>query len=359
MKSYAHARKWVLEILTNNLKAQAESGKAVRVMEHFQYAMFCLLVFMCFGDKFEDEVIRDIQSMQRTQLANFGRFNILSFFPSLGKIVFRKRWKQLLDMRRNEENTLIPLIRARQERNKKSEEYSCVISYVDTLLDLWLPDEGRKLNQQEMVTLCSEFLIGGTDTTSTALQWIMANLVKHQDIQAKLVSEIDGVVRSGEEIREEDLVRMPYLKSVVLEGLRLHPPGHFVLPHAVMEDFMLDGYLIPKNGTVNFMVAEMGRDPKVWENPMEFRPERFLSNGGEIFDITGSREIKMMPFGAGRRICPGFGLALLHLEYFLANLIRDLKWMAVEGDDVDMSEKQEFTVVMKNPLQVHIFPRVK
>ncbi|KAL6127708.1 hypothetical protein ACLB2K_071071 [Fragaria x ananassa] len=73
------------------------------------------------------------------------------------------------------------------------------------------------------------------------------------------------------------------------------------------------------------MVADMGWDPEVWEEPMEFKPERFLNKGeGEEFDITGSREIKMLPFGVGRRICPGLGLALLHLEYFVANLVSKL-----------------------------------
>ncbi|KAF5934717.1 hypothetical protein HYC85_025846 [Camellia sinensis] len=103
---------------------------------------------------------------------------------------------------------------------------------------------------------------------------------------------------------------------------------------------------------------------------MEFKPERFLTNsggnGGEgegeatvVFDVTGSKEIKMMPFGAGRRICPASGLALLHLEYFVANLVWYFEWTAADGNDrdVDLSEKQEFTIVMKNPLRAHISPR--
>ncbi|RVW21593.1 Cytochrome P450 89A2 [Vitis vinifera] len=217
-----------------------------------------------------------------------------------------------------------------------------VLSYVDTLLDLQLPEENRKLNDGEMVSLCSEFLNGGTDTTSTALQWIMANLVKHPHIQAKLLEEISGVMGEGKK--------------------RRHPPGHFVLPHSVTQDTTFEGYDIPKNASLNFMVSEMNWNPKIWEDPMEFKPERFLNskgNGDEVFDITGSREIKMMPFGAGRRICPGHGLAMLHLEYFVANLVWSFEWKAVEGDEVDLSEKQEFTVVMKNPLQVHLSPRWK
>lgn len=117
---------------------------------------------------------------------------------------------------------------------------------------------------------------------------------------------------------------MPYLKVIVLEGLRRHPSRHFVLPYVVTEDVVLDGYLIPTKDTLNFMVAKMSWDPKVWEDPMVFKPERFLSGGegggGEVFDIMGSREIKMMPFGASRRICPGSSLAMLSFRVF------DLKW---------------------------------
>ena len=238
---------------------------------------------------------------------------------------------------------------------------------MDTLLDPQLPEENRKLNEGEMVSFYSEFLTGGTDTTSTALQWIMANLVKHSNIQAKLFEEISGVIGEGKgEVEEEDLEKMPYLKAVILEGLRRHPPGHFVMAHSVTQDITFEGYLIPKNASLNFMVSQMNWNPKIWEDPMEFKPERFLNNNGngdqEVTDIdryNGSREIKMMPFGAGRRICPGYGLAILHLEYFVANLVWSFEWKAVEGDEVDLSEKQEFTVVMKNPLQVHLSPQWK
>ncbi|KAG5245197.1 cytochrome P450 [Salix suchowensis] len=370
VKSYSHARKWVLQILQNRFESDEKSGRPVRVMKHFQYAMFCLLLLMCFGDKLDDNQIEKVEEVLRNMLVSSRKFNILNFWPRVTRIVLRKRWNELFRLRKSQEDVLIPLIRARKKakeerirtgrEDKKEHEDEHVLSYADTLLVLELPEEKRKLEEGEMVTLCSEFLNGGTDTTSTALQWIMANLVKYPQIQEKLFMEIKGVVRDGEEnIEEDELQKMPYLKAIILEGLRRHPPSHFVLPHAVTEDVVLDKYVIPKDGTVNFMVAEMGWDPKVWEDPMAFKPERFLDGGGETFDITGRREIKMMPFGAGRRICPGHGLAMLHLEYFVANLIWKFEWKAVEGDDVDLSEGEEFTVVMKNPLQAQICPRLK
>jgi cytochrome P450 len=153
---------------------------------------------------------------------------------------------------------------------------------------------------------------------------------------------------------------MPYLKAVVLEGLRLHPPGHFVLPHGVRTDNAdVGGYVVPRGAEVNFLVAEIGRDETVWKAAREFRPDRFLDGGeGCGVDITGSREIKMMPFGAGRRMCPGYSLGIHHAEYFVARMVRDLQWRPpVDGAAVDMAEELDFTVVMKQPLRARIVAR--
>ncbi|KAI3872492.1 hypothetical protein MKW98_015838 [Papaver atlanticum] len=339
IKSFSPARKRVLNIIKESINKESESGEnSVLVVHHFQFGMFCLLVFMCFGERLDEKKVREIESVQRNLLLRFSRFQILNFFSKIKKT--------------SEEN---------------HDEKSLGLCYVDSLLNLELPDvEGgkRKLTENEMVSLCSEFLNGGTDTTSTTLQWVMANLVKYQEIQSKLFDEIKNHEQSRSEdsnndgeIQEEDLKKLPYLRAVILEGLRRHPPGHFVLPHAVTQDVVLDGYEIPKEATVNVMIAEIGRDPKVWEDPMMFKPERFLNENGsvkeELADVTGNKEVKMIPFGAGRRMCPAYGLAMLHLEYFVANSIKEFKWTAKVGDDIDLSEKQEFTNVMKNPLWAH------
>ncbi|CAL4996731.1 unnamed protein product [Urochloa decumbens] len=364
LRAFSPARRSVLAVLLSHLRASGESP--VAVMEPFQYAMFCLLVHMCFGGGGEgvaDEVVREIEATQRELLGSFLSFQVFSFLPALTKLLFRRRWEKLVSLRRRQEELFLPLIHARRDAGAGGD------CYVDSLLNLTVPeDDGggrRPLTDGEVVSLCSEFLSAGTDTTATALQWVLANLVKNPAMQSKLRDEIAGVVdNAGDttaagEVREEDLQAMPYLKAVVLEALRRHPPGHFVLPHATEDgdDATLDGYRIPAGAPVNFAVAEMGLDGEVWEAPMEFRPERFLPGGeGEGVDLTGSKEIKMMPFGAGRRVCPGMALALLHLEYFVANLVREFEWREFEGEEVDLTEKLEFTVVMKQPLMARVVP---
>nr|AEM43006.1 cytochrome P450 [Siraitia grosvenorii] len=390
LKAHSPSRKWVLDLLIQRLLQQSHPTSLphaplpVTLIDQLRYAMFCLAAAMCFGERFDTKLIEEIQESQRGVLLNVNKFNDLNFWPpKLGKILFRKRWDELHQLRKRQDDVLLPLINARkkiveEERDgkyfnpPKDEDAGNVkpIPYVDTLFDLEIVDDKndekrkRKLEEDELITLCSEFIDAVTDTTTVSLQWIMANLVKYPDIQEKLFSEIKGVMgdKQKKEIEEEDLARMTYLKAVVLEGLRRHPPGHLLLPHKVTEDSVLEGgYMVPKGTSVNFMVADMGWDPKVWADPMAFKPERFLmdsSDGGGVeleIDITGSREIKMMPFGAGRRFCPGFALGLLHLEYYVGNLVWNFKWTA--AGDVDLLEKQESAITMKHPLLSHVSPR--
>ncbi|WVZ58015.1 hypothetical protein U9M48_008330 [Paspalum notatum var. saurae] len=380
LRLFAPARAAVLAELLDKLRHRKEEDDGT-IVETFQYAMFRLLVAMCFGERLDERAVRDIAAAQRDLLLySSTKLRVFAFLPAVTTRLFRGRLQAMLAKRRRLKDMYMPLIDARRERKKlgssavpdqpQHEPAAAAAAattlphaYVDALLDIRLNGDegGRSLTDDEMIALCSEFLNGGTDTTATVLQWTMAELVKNPGIQDKLHEEIKDTMAStgSDHISEEDVHRMPYLKAVVLEGLRRHPPGHLVLPHAPAEDMELGGYVIPKGTMVNFMVADMGMDEQVWERPREFAPERFLAGGdGEGVDITGTREISMMPFGAGRRICPGLNVATLHLEYFVANLVRAFEWREQEGKEVDVEgEKAEFTVVMANPLRARLVAR--
>ncbi|GAB2220530.1 hypothetical protein Droror1_Dr00008190 [Drosera rotundifolia] len=131
----------------------------------------------------------------------------------------------------------------------------------------------------------------------------MANVVKYPTLQEKIFKVIKDIIgEATEEVQEEDLPKLHYLRAVILEGLQRHPAGHFSLPRLITEEVELAGYRLRKGSIVNFMVSEMGWDPTVWEEPMKFKPERFLGeeiggNEQEVFDITCSREIKMLHLG--------------------------------------------------------------
>ena len=125
------------------LEAESKPGEAVRVMDQFQYAMFCLLVLMCFRDKLEEKKIQEIETVQRRWMLSLPRFNILNLWPRVGKVLFRRCWEECYGNLKNHEDIMLPYIRARQQlkqeeiENKQYQDYELL--FVDTLLDLQLP----------------------------------------------------------------------------------------------------------------------------------------------------------------------------------------------------------------------------
>ncbi|GAB2220525.1 hypothetical protein Drorol1_Dr00008185 [Drosera rotundifolia] len=376
ISSYSRIRRRALSTLIDSLKASSQSHVgpsvgSIEVYKHFQLTVFSIFAFMCFGENIDEKSIHQIVKATVDMIECGSRFQMLDLWPRLAKTILYYRWKEFLHMRKDLEESILPHIKARKKARddqrtlkvkKKDNNGQDVPKYVDTLLELELEEEGKRaLTEDEMVNLCNEFMAAGSYSTWTMLQWIMANVVKYPDIQEKLLKEIKDVIgETAEEVKEEDLPKLQYLRAVVLEGLRRHPPSHFAVPRLMTEDVALGGYTVQKGSTVIFMVSEMAWDPKVWEEPMKFKPERFMAKEGEAFDITCSREIKMLPFGAGRRICPGYSLGMLHLEYFVANLTLRFQWNPVQGDDIDLTEKHvELFVVMKYPLRAQISLRTQ
>lgn len=277
--------------------------------------------------------------------------------PEITKRIFWKRWASYEALAKTRDDFFFPLLQARRASpspsNNTDDDPPC---YADTLLAVRLPEEGdRALTDAEITTLCAEVMVAGTDTTASLLEWIMAELVSRPDVQAKVYEE----VRGEGELKEGDLRGMRYLKAVVLEGLRLHPGAHLIFTHRAMDDTEVGGYTVPKDAQVHFLVADYGLDETAWTEPQEFRPERFLDGGeGCGVDVTGSREVKMMPFGAGRRMCPGYSLATLHLEYFVGSLVKAFQWLpAVQGEEINMTEDLDTIIVLKDPLRARLIPR--
>ncbi|XP_031487902.1 cytochrome P450 89A2-like [Nymphaea colorata] len=280
-------RAWFSTKLDASFRDEADgSGGVVTPIKSFLHAVFWLLLFMCFGKKLEDDVVLKIETVLHDLTLRYPLSNLLSIFPRITKILFPRPCGELLELRRRREEVILRLIRDCRAAGRKP-----TISSIDSLLSLELPD-GRKLEDKEILVLCAEFLNGGNATTSTTPQWVMANLVKNPGIQAKLHEEVSSVVGERAEVNEDDLTWMPYLKAVAMETLRRHPPSHLMLNHTAMdEDETLGGHAIPVKALINFMAREMGLEEKVWKEPLEFRPERFLPGGeGEEVDITRSKK---------------------------------------------------------------------
>ncbi|KAJ0582347.1 putative geraniol 8-hydroxylase [Helianthus annuus] len=222
---------------------------------------------------------------------------------------------------------------------------------LDSLLNLNQMDESA-FSRNDMRHLFFALFIAGTDTTSATLEWAMAELIHNPDKLATARSEIIKLLMENKEkiIQESDISQLPYLQAVIKETLRLHPPVPFLIPHQAIRDIEIQGFLVPKNAQILCNLWAMGRDPKVWSHPDTFMPERFL----EVNVDYRGQDFELIPFGAGRRICPGLNMAHRMLHIMLGSLIQKFDWK-FEGNkkaqDMDMGEKFGITLQRSAPLK--------
>ena len=167
----------------------------------------------------------------------------------------------------------------------------------------------------------------------------------------KAKKELDEIIGKGKPIEESDIARLPYLQAIIKETFRLHPPVPLLLPRKAERDVEIRGLTIPKDAQVLVNVWTIGRDPTLWDNPTLFSPERFI---GSDIDMKG-RNFELVPFGAGRRICPGMMLAIRMLHLMLGSLINSFDWKLEDGmkpEDMDMEEKFGITLQKAQPLRI-------
>ncbi|KAG6470656.1 hypothetical protein ZIOFF_071733 [Zingiber officinale] len=220
---------------------------------------------------------------------------------------------------------------------------------VDVLLSL-RNDSSDSLSRESIKAVILDMFTAGTDTTNTTIDWAMAELIRHPKTMAKAQEEIRQIVGWKEEVGEETVQGMPYLKAVIKETLRLHPPAPILFPRESMEDARVLGYHVPKGTRMVVNAWAIGRDPASWEEAEEFRPERFLNS--KSFDFKGL-DFEFIPFGSGRRGCPGIDFAIVTTGLALATLLYHFDWELPEGvkeEEMDMTESPGFSLKRKSNL---------
>lgn len=195
----------------------------------------------------------------------------------------------------------------------------------------------------------------GTDTVAILLEWILARMVLHPDIQAKAQREIDAVVGTDRGVCDSDLPNLPYLQAIVKETLRVHPPGPLLSwARLAIHDTNVGQHFIPAGTTAMVNMWAITHDEKIWSQPEEFMPERFLE---EEIAIMGS-DLRLAPFGSGRRVCPGKAMGLATVQLWLAQLLQEFKWVASDNG-VDLSECLKLSMEMTCPLVCKAVSRVR
>ncbi|KAK8964040.1 Geraniol 8-hydroxylase [Platanthera guangdongensis] len=301
---------------------------------------------------FKSESAQEFKELICGIMEEAGRPNVSDFFPLLAPMDLQGRrrrfaayfqklfdlFDQIMDIRLEE--TAVGEA-ARKNNNP---------DILDVLLQLSREDSSN-LSRQKIKSFIMDSFAAGSDTSSTTLEWAMAELLHQPKLMKKARAEISQVIGFEREVEESDISKLPFLQAVLKETLRLHPPLPLLLPHKTGSDTELNGYTVPENTMVIFNVWAIGRDDRVWKNPDCFVPERFMGLDEDV-DFRG-QHFELIPFGSGRRICPGLSLGVRMVQLMLASLIQSFEWrlpddMAPEA--LDLREMFGLTVVMASPL---------
>ncbi|XP_020216178.1 cytochrome P450 78A5 [Cajanus cajan] len=282
-----------------------------------------------------------------------GVFNWSDHFPVLGWLDLqgvRRRCRSLVQ----KVNAFVGRIIEEHRIKRVNGEYvkdEGVGDFVDVLLDL---ENESKLSEPDMIAVLWEMIFRGTDTVAILLEWILARMVLHPEIQAKVQSEIDSVCGS-KVVSDSDVANMRYLQCIVKEALRVHPPGPLLSwARLAVHDVTVGENHIPKGTTAMVNMWAITHDEKVWAEPEKFKPERFMEDD---VSIMGS-DLRLAPFGSGRRVCPGKALGLASVHLWLAQLLQSFRWVPSDGATVDLEECLKLSMEMKKPLACKAVPRV-
>ncbi|KAL6973453.1 hypothetical protein U1Q18_027637 [Sarracenia purpurea var. burkii] len=285
-----------------------------------------------------------------------GMFNWSDHFPLLGWLDLqgvRKRCKELVEKVNVFVGKIIEEHRVKRTENGGVGADESSGDFVDVLLDL---EKENKLSDLDMNAVLWEMIFRGTDTVAILLEWIVARMVLHPDIQAKAQSEIDSIVGKDRLVSDSDLPNLPYLLAIVKETLRMHPPGPLLSwARLAIHDTHVGDHFIPAGTTAMVNMWAITHDEILWSEPNEFKPERFVE---EDVPIMGS-DLRLAPFGSGRRVCPGKAMGLVTVQLWLAQLLQSFKWVAAsDGGGVDLSEVLKLSMEMKYPLVCKAVARV-
>ncbi|WJX82443.1 unspecific monooxygenase [Trifolium repens] len=276
-----------------------------------------------------DEKSQEFKNIIWGIMEEAGKPNISDFFPILRPLDPQGLYGRMTNHMKKLCEIFDGIIEDRISSRASKVDYEDCNDVLDSLLNNNnnIEETTFKLSRNEMVHLFLDLFVAGIDTTSSIIEWILAELLRNPDKLTKARKELCQIIDKDETIEESHISKLPFLQAVVKETLRLHPPIPLLLPHKCDENVNILGFNVPKNAQVLVNVWAMGRDPTIWENPNIFMPERFLE-----CDINyKGNNFELIPFGAGKRICPGLPLAHRTAHLMVASLLHKFEWNLADG----------------------------
>ncbi|ONI30288.1 hypothetical protein PRUPE_1G242300 [Prunus persica] len=364
VQSYWSVREEEVAKLVNSLSSSSSSGAPVDLTEKLFVLTASIIFRIVFGtsfrgSKFEHdtnipELIHDIQTM-------LGGLSGADYFPSfIGWIMdrvsgvhkeFDRIWNELDGFF---QQVIDDHLRAGRAVGEQDHE-----DIVDVLLKIVREQTGlfgaAQLGHNNIKAVLMNLFLGGIDTSATTMTWAMAELARKPKLMKKAQEEVRRCIGNKGKINEGDTDELEYLKMIIKETLRLHPPAPLILPREAMSHFKIQGYDVDPRTVVFVNDWAIARDPESWKDPEEFIPERF---DGSSIDYKG-QHFEFLPFGAGRRVCPGMYMGTTTIAFGLANLLYWFDWKLPNGmkeEDIDMEETGGLSLTIAKKTAFHLVP---
>ncbi|VVA28800.1 PREDICTED: cytochrome [Prunus dulcis] len=340
--SFKPMRKEELALLTKFIQEAASdrvtvdlSGKVASLTAD----MSCLMVF---GKKYMDKEFdeRGFKAVIQEGMHLAGTPNFGDFIPFIAPLDLQGLTKRMKGVSKVFDAFFEKII----DEHIQSTDQERTKDFVDVMLGFMGSEESEyRIERSNIKAIILDMLAGAMDTTATAIEWTLSELIKHPRVMKKVQKELENVVGMEREVEESDLEKLEYLDMVVKETMRLHPVAPLLLPHAAIEDCNVNGFHIPRKSRVMINIFAIGRDPSIWTDAEKFIPERF---DGSNIDFRG-RDFQFIPFGSGRRGCPGMQLGITMVQLVVAQLVHCFDWELPNNmlpSELDMTEEFGLTV---------------
>ncbi|CAM8891386.1 unnamed protein product [Rhodiola kirilowii] len=337
------------EMANLNKFALSSEGNPINFTEKIISTMFRVISRAAIGGQLKDMGLL-VSAINEAAKIAIG-FNPADFFPSISFIHSISRVKAKMEAAHKEIDRILGnVIREHELSLEGTSDTEVNEDLVHVLLKL-KNDVEFPLKDSNIKAIILDILGAASDTSAKTVDWAMSELLKNPIKMEKVQEEVRRLFDKTGDVDESEIHKLKYLNLVIKEVLRLHPPAPLLLPRESREKCVINGYTIPSNTQVLINGWALGRDPKYWDEAEKFNPERFLNSSIQF----NGNDFEYIPFGAGRRICPGIAFGLTNVEYFLANLLFHFDWKLPNGmkeQDIDMTEAFGATMGRKHDLLI-------
>ncbi|KAB1213134.1 Cytochrome P450 71B36 [Morella rubra] len=359
IQSYRSIREEEVAMLIHSISESSLSATPVDLSEKLFALTACITFRIAFGTSFRGSDLDNerFQEVVHEAEAMLGSFNAAECFPFVGwiKDKISGRFERLEKIFHELDNCFQQVIDLHLKSEKTKQEREDI---VDVLLRVEREQTeygAARFTKDNIKAVLLNFFLGGVDTGAITMIWAMAELARNPQLMKKAQGEVRKFVGEKGKVTESDTDHLPYLKMIVKETLRLHPPAPLLLARETMTHFKLNGYDIYPKTLLQVNAWAIGRDPQYWKNPEEFSPERFLDSS---IDYKG-QNFEFLPFGAGRRSCPGISMATSTIELALANLLYCFDWKLPHGmkeEDISMEESVGLSLTTHKKTALNLVP---